>query len=197
MAERQGFEPWIEFPLYTLSKRAPSTTRPSLRIPGASRECESQVYQARSVRRQSGLRVPLPDGRGSERNEESGCLAVSTAAARVTPGGRHRGAAAAGETGTAASRTRRRTDARRTCTRVREASRRARFCDSGGTSRRKQARKRRCPIRGWVGDTLQRPPGQTRATRATAAIPVIGRAVVAVDCAGAEETISKSIPVGP
>src|SRR5262249_47199206 len=32
MAERQGFEPWIEFPLYTLSKRAPSTTRPSLRV---------------------------------------------------------------------------------------------------------------------------------------------------------------------
>jgi hypothetical protein len=32
MAERQGFEPWIEFPLYTLSKRAPSTTRPSLRF---------------------------------------------------------------------------------------------------------------------------------------------------------------------
>src|SRR4051794_25978787 len=31
MAERQGFEPWIEFPLYTLSKRAPSATRPSLR----------------------------------------------------------------------------------------------------------------------------------------------------------------------
>src|SRR5579863_779291 len=34
MAERQGFEPWIEFPLYTLSKRAPSTTRPSLRFVG-------------------------------------------------------------------------------------------------------------------------------------------------------------------
>ncbi len=31
MAEREGFEPSIEFPLYTLSKRAPSTTRPSLR----------------------------------------------------------------------------------------------------------------------------------------------------------------------
>ena len=31
LAERQGFEPWIEFPLYTLSKRAPSATRPSLR----------------------------------------------------------------------------------------------------------------------------------------------------------------------
>ena len=32
LAERQGFEPWIEFPLYTLSKRAPSATRPSLRF---------------------------------------------------------------------------------------------------------------------------------------------------------------------
>src|SRR5579859_4070303 len=32
MAEREGFEPSIEFPLYTLSKRAPSTTRPSLQF---------------------------------------------------------------------------------------------------------------------------------------------------------------------
>ena len=31
MAEREGFEPPIGFPLYTLSRRAPSTTRPSLR----------------------------------------------------------------------------------------------------------------------------------------------------------------------
>ena len=31
MAEREGFEPSLEFPLNTLSKRAPSTTRPSLR----------------------------------------------------------------------------------------------------------------------------------------------------------------------
>ena len=30
MAEREGFEPSIQFPVYTLSKRAPSTTRPSL-----------------------------------------------------------------------------------------------------------------------------------------------------------------------
>ena len=30
MAEREGFEPSLEFPLNTLSKRAPSTTRPSL-----------------------------------------------------------------------------------------------------------------------------------------------------------------------
>ena len=31
MAEREGFEPSVEFPLHTLSKRAPSTTRTSLR----------------------------------------------------------------------------------------------------------------------------------------------------------------------
>ena len=31
MAEREGFEPSVEFPLHTLSKRAPSATRPSLR----------------------------------------------------------------------------------------------------------------------------------------------------------------------
>ena len=30
LAERMGFEPMKEFPLYTLSKRAPSTTRPPL-----------------------------------------------------------------------------------------------------------------------------------------------------------------------
>ena len=32
MAERMGFEPMKEFPLYTLSKRAPSTTRPPLQL---------------------------------------------------------------------------------------------------------------------------------------------------------------------
>src|ERR1035437_3842318 len=32
MAERVGFEPTLEFPLNTLSKRAPSTTRPSLQL---------------------------------------------------------------------------------------------------------------------------------------------------------------------
>ena len=31
LAEREGFEPSVELPLHTLSKRAPSTTRPSLR----------------------------------------------------------------------------------------------------------------------------------------------------------------------
>ena len=36
LAERVGFEPTLEFPLNTLSKRAPSATRPSL--------LESMVY---------------------------------------------------------------------------------------------------------------------------------------------------------
>ena len=34
LAERVGFEPTVEFPLHTLSKRAPSTTRTSLRVVG-------------------------------------------------------------------------------------------------------------------------------------------------------------------
>ena len=32
MAEREGFEPSVEFPLHTLSKRAPSASRSSLRL---------------------------------------------------------------------------------------------------------------------------------------------------------------------
>ncbi len=32
MAEGAGFEPAIRFPVYTLSRRAPSTTRPPLRL---------------------------------------------------------------------------------------------------------------------------------------------------------------------
>ena len=34
LAEREGFEPSVEFPLHTLSKRAPSATRTSLRAKG-------------------------------------------------------------------------------------------------------------------------------------------------------------------
>jgi hypothetical protein len=41
MAERVGFEPTLEFPLNTLSKRAPSTTRPSLHL-----ETSLRVYQS-------------------------------------------------------------------------------------------------------------------------------------------------------
>src|SRR5580698_7975771 len=52
MAERQGFEPWIEFPLYTLSKRAPSTTRPSL-----------QFVELRANAKIQDIRQPLTNGR--------------------------------------------------------------------------------------------------------------------------------------
>ena len=36
MADRQGFEPWRRSPAYTLSRRAPSTTRPPVRCAGFS-----------------------------------------------------------------------------------------------------------------------------------------------------------------
>lgn len=32
MAEREGFEPSVRFPVHTLSRRAPSTTRSSLQV---------------------------------------------------------------------------------------------------------------------------------------------------------------------
>ena len=38
MAERKGFEPSIPFPVYSLSRGAPSTTRPPLQPCGADRE---------------------------------------------------------------------------------------------------------------------------------------------------------------
>src|SRR5579872_5872717 len=41
MAERVGFEPTLEFPLNTLSKRAPSATRPSLREGSGAQERRS------------------------------------------------------------------------------------------------------------------------------------------------------------
>ena len=36
VADRQGFEPWRRSPAYTLSRRAPSTTRPPIRCAGFS-----------------------------------------------------------------------------------------------------------------------------------------------------------------
>ena len=39
LAEREGFEPSVEFPLHTLSKRGPSTTRPPLRKEGLNDQC--------------------------------------------------------------------------------------------------------------------------------------------------------------
>jgi len=64
MAERQGFEPWIPFRVYTLSKRAPSATRPSLRwekrpaVTPEPRRCLIVTYcKAQRVRRLGLVRV--------------------------------------------------------------------------------------------------------------------------------------------
>src|SRR5476651_2468009 len=73
LAEREGFEPSVGFPLHTLSKRAPSTTRTSLRAsginslqrvlggvqPGARRLPKSSSRRPRSVRRDEGERRAL------------------------------------------------------------------------------------------------------------------------------------------
>jgi DNA-binding beta-propeller fold protein YncE len=56
MAEREGFEPSIEFPLYTLSKRAPSTTRPSLRLAGSH---QNNMRAARDSRIENVARSPI------------------------------------------------------------------------------------------------------------------------------------------
>src|SRR5262245_38619201 len=43
LAEGVGFEPTIRFPVYTLSKRAPSATRPSLRVRCQRSEKSQQI----------------------------------------------------------------------------------------------------------------------------------------------------------
>ena len=43
MAEGEGFEPSIRFPAYTLSKRAPSATRPPLRKPAKPSETNAPL----------------------------------------------------------------------------------------------------------------------------------------------------------
>jgi hypothetical protein len=48
LAERVGFEPTLEFPLNTLSKRAPSATRPSLRRIGWDNHPVGQELAANS-----------------------------------------------------------------------------------------------------------------------------------------------------
>ena len=54
LAERVGFEPTIRFPVYTLSKRAPSATRPSLHC---SHSCRPAALFSRPL-----IDVPHPSG---------------------------------------------------------------------------------------------------------------------------------------
>ena len=57
MAEREGFEPSVEFPLHTLSKRAPSTTRTSLRVSGINSLPDGGEPLNRRLRRELWVRV--------------------------------------------------------------------------------------------------------------------------------------------
>ena len=58
LAERVGFEPTVEFPLHTLSKRAPSTTRTSLRLSVRLRgECRFGETSRRSPHKSAGAKA--------------------------------------------------------------------------------------------------------------------------------------------
>ena len=67
MADREGFEPSIEFPLYTRSRRAPSTTRPPVHPlaaggqPGAVRFPVSIPARRRDIYRGLQPDQPLSD----------------------------------------------------------------------------------------------------------------------------------------
>ena len=58
VAEGVGFEPTIRFPVYTLSKRAPSATRPSLRD-AARHSASARFCGGRTIVAGVGLRKPL------------------------------------------------------------------------------------------------------------------------------------------
>src|ERR1700730_16371305 len=71
VAEREGFEPSIEFPLYTLSKRAPSTTRPSLRFEIRGGVWESPHRIARGLRRAGWCTIETDRITGDPPSEQS------------------------------------------------------------------------------------------------------------------------------
>ena len=60
LAERVGFEPTVEFPLHTLSKRAPSTTRTSLRLKSTTCERSDIDYRTRHGRAKNLARTRFP-----------------------------------------------------------------------------------------------------------------------------------------
>ena len=72
LAEREGFEPSRRFPAYTLSRRAPSTTRPPLRIQApdfsdGSKQSARHASHGRPGLRQAGGRL-RPPGHRSVKN---------------------------------------------------------------------------------------------------------------------------------
>jgi hypothetical protein len=92
LAEREGFEPSVEFPLHTLSKRAPSTTRTSLRSSGInslaeggepcknpSRDCDAMFVENRqdSGKLRSGCAISIDARQPCQRRVERGGLGAS------------------------------------------------------------------------------------------------------------------------
>ena len=63
MAERVGFEPTLEFPLNTLSKRAPSTTRPSLQSQTPQRAWLDRIARRRFDAVQNEIAFSVASGR--------------------------------------------------------------------------------------------------------------------------------------
>src|SRR5438128_5809430 len=60
LAEGVGFEPTIRLPVYTLSKRAPSAARPSLRIPRDAPREPLYIASAPAAGKAANCRAPRP-----------------------------------------------------------------------------------------------------------------------------------------
>src|SRR5271157_5060907 len=75
LAEGVGFEPTIRFPVYTLSRRAPSTTRPPLR--SFSRHLRFRIFRLEPTRTKMARRAN-PPGRSVSHRPVAFCeLALS------------------------------------------------------------------------------------------------------------------------
>ena len=76
VAEREGFEPSVEFPLHTLSKRAPSTTRTSLHfringLRGVRNSLSQTLLQILLFRNLLGVQPRRPSGTRRRRRESA------------------------------------------------------------------------------------------------------------------------------
>ncbi len=89
LAERQGFEPWRRSPAYTLSRRAPSTTRPPLR----------EVAMCRIIAADASRKITVHGLWDAPVRERLECPFHWTVASANTAKSGHIGAARAGRTG--------------------------------------------------------------------------------------------------
>ncbi len=91
LAERAGFEPAIRFPVYTLSRRAPSTTRPPLR--GACHDGGRRILQGG---RAPFGRFPQPDEKLAVSTRRTGPFGRDDSTVRLDPAVRKRPPGSAG-----------------------------------------------------------------------------------------------------